>query len=48
MEEFSHPGKVGDILLRRIEPDDIPELIELNKKAFPLMAEENVVWSERQ
>lgn len=48
MEEFSHKGKAGDILLRRADPGDIPTLISLNKKAFPLMAEENVVWSERQ
>ncbi|MDX1679917.1 MAG: bifunctional GNAT family N-acetyltransferase/carbon-nitrogen hydrolase family protein [Akkermansiaceae bacterium] len=48
MEEFSHSTKAGKILLRRAEVDDIPALIELNKKAFPLMAEENVVWSERQ
>ncbi len=31
-----------------MDAEDIETLIALNKKAFPLMAEENVVWSERQ
>ncbi|MFP4068789.1 MAG: GNAT family N-acetyltransferase [Opitutales bacterium] len=48
MEAFTYPGKNCDIRLRPVEVDDIPTLIALNKKAFPLMAEENVVWSERQ
>lgn len=48
MESFTHPGKGCEIFLRQVEASDIAHLIELNKKAFPLMAEENVVWSERQ
>lgn len=48
MEDFTYHGKNGDILLRRAELDDLPHLIQLNKRAFPLMAEENVVWSSRQ
>ncbi|WP_269524126.1 bifunctional GNAT family N-acetyltransferase/carbon-nitrogen hydrolase family protein [Coraliomargarita parva] len=48
MQAFSHPGKNCQIDLRQVEVDDLPTLIALNKKAFPLMAEENVVWSERQ
>jgi len=48
MEPFTYAGKKGDIHLRPVAAEDIPLLIRLNKKAFPLMAEENVVWSERQ
>lgn len=48
MGSFTYQGKNGEILIRRIEEADIPFLIELNKRAFPLMAEENVVWSESQ
>lgn len=48
MGSFIHQGKNGEVHIRRVEPEDFPRLIELNKKAFPLMAEENVVWSERQ
>jgi predicted amidohydrolase/GNAT superfamily N-acetyltransferase len=36
------------ISIRPADRDDVPALIKLNKKAFPSMAEENVVWSERQ
>ena len=48
MSSFTYQGKIGDVFIRRIEEEDLPRLIEMNKKAFPLMAEENVVWSERQ
>jgi len=48
MEDFVYQGKSCEIQLCRAEPDDIDMLIELNNKAFPLMAEENVVWSRRQ
>ncbi len=48
MGSFTVQGKQGDILIRKIAAEDIPYLIEMNKRAFPLMAEENVVWSERQ
>lgn len=48
MEPFVYQGKSAEILLRPAETADIPALIKLNKRAFPLMAEENVVWSERQ
>lgn len=48
MSPFTLQGKSGPVLIRQVEHEDIPHLIELNKKAFPLMAEENVVWSERQ
>lgn len=40
--------KLPDIEIRAMTREDIKELIHLNKKAFPKMAEENVVWSERQ
>jgi predicted amidohydrolase/GNAT superfamily N-acetyltransferase len=48
MSPFTYQSKNGEVLIRQIEHEDVPRLIELNKKAFPLMAEENVVWSERQ
>ena len=48
MEPFTYQTKAGEVHIRQVRPEDIPRLIELNKKAFPLMAEENVVWSERQ
>src|SRR5436189_279246 len=48
MESSSHPSKAGEVLIRQAEPDDFPRLIELNSKAFPLLGEENVVWSVRQ
>jgi predicted amidohydrolase/GNAT superfamily N-acetyltransferase len=48
MEPFIYEGKGNAVTIRGAEPEDIPLLIELNRKAFPTMAEENVVWSERQ
>jgi len=48
MEPFTFESSKGSIHIRPIQPEDIPRLIEMNKEAFPLMAEENVVWSERQ
>jgi len=48
MSPFTFESKSGPVDIRQVEHEDIPHLIELNKKAFPLMAEENVVWSERQ
>lgn len=48
MSPFTLETKSGPVCIRKIEQEDIVTLIALNKKAFPLMAEENVVWSERQ
>lgn len=48
MKSSTHESKAGEILIRQVEPDDFPRLIELNSKAFPLLGEENVVWSVRQ
>jgi len=48
MEPFTFESSKGPIDIAQIQTEDIPCLIALNKKAFPLMAEENVVWSERQ
>lgn len=48
MELFRHQTGRGGIILREIVQEDIPALIELNKESFPLMAEENVVWSAAQ
>ena len=38
----------GEALLRQVEVDDIPALIQLNKDCFPAMAEQNVVWNHAQ
>jgi predicted amidohydrolase/ribosomal protein S18 acetylase RimI-like enzyme len=38
----------SSITIRPLTEEDFEILVELNKKAFPLMAEENVVWSKRQ
>jgi len=40
--------KKPKVIIRTMEAADMKTLIALNKKAFPLMTEENVVWSERQ
>lgn len=48
MQTFTFDSPKGSVHIRPIQHEDIPRLIEMNKKAFPLMAEENVVWSERQ
>jgi predicted amidohydrolase/GNAT superfamily N-acetyltransferase len=48
MTPFTFESQKGPIHIRPIQQEDIPHLIKLNKRAFPLMAEENVVWSERQ
>ena len=48
MLSFDYETKLGVVHIRQASREDIPVLIELNHKAFPLMAEENVVWSERQ
>lgn len=34
------------IRIREATLDDIPDLVELNKKAYPVLADENVVWGE--
>lgn len=48
MRTFKYTSQAGDILIRQVQQEDMPRMIALNKKAFPQMAEENVVWSERQ
>jgi predicted amidohydrolase/GNAT superfamily N-acetyltransferase len=48
MESKSYSCKAGEVFIRRAEPDDFAALIALNSKAFPLLGEENVVWSVRQ
>lgn len=48
MESKSYICKAGEVFIRRAEPEDFPALIALNCKAFPLLGEENVVWSVRQ
>lgn len=44
----SFDTKRGKATLRLAELSDIPELIELNRKCFPSMAEEPVVWHKAQ
>jgi predicted amidohydrolase/GNAT superfamily N-acetyltransferase len=48
VELFTQACEAGTLILREAAREDIPALIALNKKAFPLMAEENVVWGEAQ
>jgi hypothetical protein len=48
MLAFYYETKLGSVHIRQATEEDIPRLIEMNLQAFPLMAEENVVWSERQ
>ena len=36
------------VKIRRATAGDIPELVALNKLAYPTLAEENVVWGEAQ
>lgn len=48
MEPSIYQTNAGEVLVRRVEAEDFPRLIELNSKAFPLLGEENVVWSVRQ
>lgn len=39
-------GKGVNVIIREATRTDIPRLIELNKTAYPSMAEENIVWKE--
>ncbi|RYD40408.1 MAG: GNAT family N-acetyltransferase, partial [Verrucomicrobiaceae bacterium] len=48
MQSDRFTTKAGEILIRRAEEEDFPAMIALNSKAFPLLGEENVVWSIRQ
>lgn len=48
MESASPPSRAGDVIIRPMEVGDIAAVIAVNNRAFPLMDEENVVWSERQ
>ena len=38
----------GEMTLRLVEGDDVDALIELNRRCFPSMVEENVVWNRAQ
>ncbi len=40
-----HETPKGTVTLRLAATEDISHLVELNKKCFPAMAEENVVWT---
>jgi len=48
MTPFLYTDRDDDIAIRQASEEDIDHLIALNQKAFPLMVEENVVWSARQ
>ena len=48
MEPFTYTGPDAEIHLRPAQVEDIPKLMELDKLSFPMMTEENIVWSERQ
>lgn len=48
MQAFTFETTKGPVQIRPVQHEDIPHLIELDKKAFPTMVEENIVWSERQ
>ncbi len=40
----SKPASKGKIRVRRATKDDIPVLMKLNASAYPVLADENVVW----
>lgn len=47
MQPYTATGPKGhEIRIRQSNATDIPELVELNKKAYPALVEENVVWRE--
>ncbi|GHC07416.1 bifunctional GNAT family N-acetyltransferase/carbon-nitrogen hydrolase family protein [Cerasicoccus arenae] len=47
MQPFTLTGPKGhEILIRAANQSDIPFLVELNKKSYPALAEENVCWRE--
>lgn len=48
MHPLEKETSCGTVKIRPATADDIPTLIDLNKRCFPLMAEENVVWSRGQ
>ena len=33
--------------IRNLTPDDVPKIIELQKKSFPYMASEGMIWKEQ-
>jgi GNAT superfamily N-acetyltransferase len=35
-----------DVIVRSVELKDIPDIIELQKEAFPLMAKDGVIWNK--
>ncbi len=44
MKPWSFDSPRGTISLRLAQPNDVPALIELNKRCFPDMAEQDIVW----
>ena len=46
MQKVSVETPSGMLTLRQAKPEDIRDLIDLNKRCFPAMAEENVVWTK--
>ncbi|MDA0349534.1 MAG: GNAT family N-acetyltransferase, partial [Verrucomicrobia bacterium] len=45
MQPIYHETPKGTVKLRLATTEDIAVLVELNKKSYPVMAEENVVWT---
>jgi ribosomal protein S18 acetylase RimI-like enzyme len=39
--------ELNNVIVRIVNLEDIPDIIELQKKAFPLMAKDGVIWSEQ-
>lgn len=48
MEPFTWETKRGEVLIRSATLTDVPDLIALNKRCFPIKAEKNIVWGESQ
>jgi hypothetical protein len=38
--------ELNNVIVRIVNLEDISDIIELQKKAFPLMAKDGVIWSE--
>ncbi|MCA9576213.1 MAG: GNAT family N-acetyltransferase, partial [Myxococcales bacterium] len=48
MDLWTYDTPDGPATLRLARVEDVPALIQLNKKCFPTMAEHNVVWNKGQ
>lgn len=48
MLPVTHTTPAGEVTIRLAKIEDIDPLIEFNQICFPILAEENVLWSKRQ